>query len=179
LWDYALALYRRAGVEGACLELQEHHDLDVTLVLWSCWLGEQGIALERDRLARIEALCSGWRQAAVGPLRAVRAGLKARVQAPSPDTIEARWPELAAALRRRVLALELASERLELLLLAELAAGLPPAPAGLALAARNLDHCWRFVPADRSALRHLLGAAFPEAAPAQVAAAARCLARSR
>ena len=71
------------------------------------------------------------------PLRGC-APAQVRLTTPQPARHAARWPELAAALRQRVLALEIDGERLEQLLLAELAADLAPAPAGVALASANL-----------------------------------------
>jgi uncharacterized protein (TIGR02444 family) len=170
-WDYALELYRRTGVEGACLELQGRHGLDVNLVLLCCWLGSRGIAAERDWLRAATAAVEPWQAEVIRPLRTVRGRLKAELAEPKPERIPARWPELAAGLRRRVLAVELDGERLEQLLLADLAADLPAmAVPGIGPASRNLRHYWRFTAADRPALGTLLRAAFPQSAAAEVAA---------
>jgi uncharacterized protein (TIGR02444 family) len=164
-WDYALELYRRQGVEGACLELQERHGLDVNLVLLCCWLATRGVAVERDWLARTGAIVDRWQAEVVWPLRGVRGRLKAELAQPPPGSIPERWPELSAGLRRRVLALEIDGERLEQLLLAELAAGLVATTTpGIGVASRNLRRYRRFARADRDALRTLLGAAFPDGA---------------
>ena len=81
---------------------------------------------------------------------------------PQPGSIAARWPELAGALRERVLALEIDGERLEQLLLAELAAELGPTAApGVALASANLARYRRFAPPDRAALATLPAGGFP------------------
>jgi uncharacterized protein (TIGR02444 family) len=169
-WDYALALYRRIGVEHACLELQNRHDLDVNLVLLCCWLGSRGIEAQRDWLARVAAITGVWQGKVVRPLRAVRSSIKAQLAEPATDGITARWPQLSAGLRQRVLALEIDGERLEQLLLADLAAELPvTATPGVAPASRNLRHYWRFVVPDRQALETLLGAAFPEAPVDEIA----------
>src|SRR5690606_34209055 len=125
-WDYALALYRRPGVEAACLELQARHGLDVNMVLFCCWLGRRGIAPDRATLGAIAAAAERWQEAFVRPLRAVRSRLKTDLAQPRPGDVAARFPELAAALRARVLAVEIDGERLEQLLLAELAADLAP-----------------------------------------------------
>jgi uncharacterized protein (TIGR02444 family) len=169
-WDHAFGLYRRAGVEGACLELQSRHGLDVNLVLLCCWLGSRGIEAERDWLARTAAIARGWQTDVVGPLRAVRSSLKAQLTEPAAGSIAARWPALTAGLRQRALALEIDGERLEQLLLAELAAELPATAApGIGLASRNLRRYWPFAAADRPAIETLLGAAFPEASVEEVA----------
>jgi uncharacterized protein (TIGR02444 family) len=170
-WDYALELYRRERVEAACLELQQRHGLDVNVVLLCCWLGQRGIEVDQAALGRIADTAEAWQEDFVRPLRTVRSRLKAALTEPGPGSIAARWPELAAALRRRVLALEIDGERLEQLLLVELAADLTDgAMPGVVLASANLRNYWRFSAADRQALDTLLQAAFPEAATSEVAA---------
>jgi uncharacterized protein (TIGR02444 family) len=168
-WDYALELYRQDGVESACLELQERHGLDVNLVLLCCWLASRGIEAQGQWLKATVRAVEAWQAEVVRPLRAVRRRLKADLAAPPPGGI-ARWPELAARLRQRVLVLEIDGERLEQLLLAELAAGLPTTVApGIDLASRNLCRYRRFTREDRPALEALLGAAFPQVAAGELA----------
>jgi len=169
-WDYALELYRREGVESACLELQERHGLDVNLVLLCCWLASRGIEAERAWLNATVGAAEAWQAQVVRPLRAVRRRLKGDLAEQAPGGIGAGWPELAARLRQRVLALEIDGERLEQLLLAELAAGLGATVApGIDLASRNLFRYRRFTREDRPALEALLGAAFPQAAAGEIA----------
>ncbi|HEX2479871.1 MAG TPA: TIGR02444 family protein [Geminicoccaceae bacterium] len=171
-WDYAVALYRRPGVEAACLELQARHGLDVNLVLLCCWLAARGVAGDEQTLRRVAAAAASWQAAFVRPLRAVRRQLKSDLAAPRPGSMPARWPELTSGLRGRVLALEIDGERLEQLLLAALVVDLPPTAApGVALASANLRCYWGFAAADRPALAALLGAAFPGVSAAAVAAA--------
>ena len=170
-WDYALDLYRRAGVERACLELQGRHGLDVNLVLLCCWLGRRGIETDEAWMRAATAAVERWQAEVIRPLRAARGGLKAQLAEAASGSIAKRWPELTAGLRRRVLALELDAERLEQLLLAELAADLPAAAVpGIGPASRNLRRYGRFTAADRPALGTLLKAAFPQSAAAEVAA---------
>jgi uncharacterized protein (TIGR02444 family) len=170
-WDYAVELYRRPGVEGACLELQARHALDVNLVLLCCWLASHGVAPDEWTLSRIAAAAESWQAAFILPLRAVRRRLKADLADPQPH-IPARWPELTSGLRGRVLALEIEGERLEQLLLAALVSDLAPTAApGMALACANLHCYWRFGASDRQALAILLGAAFPTVPASEVAAA--------
>jgi uncharacterized protein (TIGR02444 family) len=170
-WDYAVELYRQKGVEAACLELQQRHGLDVNVVLFCCWLASRGIAADEAVLRRIVERAGAWQEEFVRPLRTLRSRLKVTLVEPQPGSIPARWPELIAALRRRVLALEIDGERLEQLLLAELAADLAgTATPGVALASINLRRYWRFAAADRAPLATLLQAAFPEA-PMSVAVA--------
>lgn len=170
-WDYAVELYRRPGVEEACLELQARHGLDVNVVLLCCWLASRGVAPDEPTVDRIAAAAGSWQTTFVRPLRAVRSRLKAHLADPRPGSIPAHWPELTSGLRGRVLALELDGERLEQLLLAALATDLAPTAApGVALASANLRRYWRFAASDRKPLAALLQAAFPEAPADEVAA---------
>ena len=171
-WDYAVELYRRPGLEGACLELQAPHGLDVNLVLLCCWLATRGVAGDEQTLQRIVAEAESWQAAFVRPLRAVRRQLKAELADLRSGSIPARWPELTSGLRERVLALEIDGERLEQLLLAALVSDLAATAApGVALASGNLRCYWPFTALDRQALAALLTAAFPEASVDEVAAA--------
>ena len=175
-WDYAVELYRRPGVEGACLELQARHGLDVNLVLLCCWLASRGVAADEPSLGRIAAAAASWQEAFVRPLRAVRRRLKADLADPQHDSIPACWPELTSGLRGRLLALEIEGERLEQLFLAALVSDLTPtATPGVALARANLRCCWRFAASDRQALAVLLGAAFPGVPAGEIAAAVEAL----
>ena len=170
-WDYAVELYREEGVEAACLELQQRHSVDVNIVLLCCWLGHRGVVADEAVWARIAEVAEIWQEEVVRPLRAVRSRLKSALTRPQPGSVTARWPELAGALRRRVLALEIDGERLEQLLLAEVSAELGPASApGVAFASANLARYRRFEPRDRVALAALLQAAFPYAPTSEIAA---------
>jgi uncharacterized protein (TIGR02444 family) len=170
-WDYALELYRRPGVEAACLELQQRHSVDVNIVLLCCWLGRRGVVADEAVFARIAEVAEVWQKEVVLPLRAVRSGLKSALTMPEPGSIAARWPDLAGALRQRALALEIDGERLEQLLLAAFTAELAPTAApGVALAGANLARYWRFGPPDRDALATLLQAAFGDVPTSEIAA---------
>lgn len=39
LWDWAVAAYGAPGVGEACLTLQDSHDQNVPVLLWSAWGG--------------------------------------------------------------------------------------------------------------------------------------------
>jgi uncharacterized protein (TIGR02444 family) len=179
-WDYALELYRRPGVEAACLELQQRHSVDVNIVLLCCWLGHRGVVADEAVFARIAEVAEIWQKEVVGPLRAVRSRLKSALTTPQPGSIAARWSDLAGALRQRVLALEIDGERLEQLLLTAFTAELGPSAApGVALASANLAYYWRFGPPDRDALATLLQAAFRDVPTSAIAASLRWLEGSR
>lgn len=114
LWEFALAVYARPGVEGACLRLQEA-GADVCLVLTALWLDRRACALDGEGLARLQRASRHWQNMVVRPLRQLRQAWKA---ASSAD-------ESLAALREQLKGLELAAEREQLARLARLAAHWP------------------------------------------------------
>ncbi|MDN3556058.1 TIGR02444 family protein [Halomonas maura] len=96
LWDFALALYGRPGVEAACLHLQDDAGVDVVELLWRCWLYHHGLASgEAPEAVR------RWQAEVTAPLRRRRRALKE----------EARHRADVAALRERLKASELEAER--------------------------------------------------------------------
>jgi uncharacterized protein (TIGR02444 family) len=163
-WDYSVALYGRAGVEAACLELQQRHRIDVNLVLLCLWLGERGTALDGEALARLCHAADRWQLEVVRPLRTLRRRLKGRLADAEPNSVAGDWPALAASVRERAIALEIDAEHLEQVHLGRVAAGLAASAApGPALAGANLRHYWRFDRRDHKALRTLLEQAFAQA----------------
>jgi len=72
LWIYATQVYGAPGVAPACLRAQDEQGLDVNLLLFAAWLATRGIALDASLLERARACSEPWREAVVGPLRAVR-----------------------------------------------------------------------------------------------------------
>lgn len=129
LWDWAVAAYGAPGVSQACLALQDDHDQNAPLLLWSAWVAATG---RRPDAETLEAVCDtarAWDGVVVAPLRAMRRTLKA----PVPDIDDG--PR--ETIRNRVKALELEAERHLLEALEALApepTG-PPRPAIDALAA--------------------------------------------
>ena len=102
LWDFAVSLYARPGVEPACLALQDDHDQCVPLLLWRLWA--LGRTVDAATLRSAVDLARDWDQRVVAPLRSVRRSLAA----PAPPISDA--PRLS--LRESVKASELAAERL-------------------------------------------------------------------
>lgn len=112
LWAWALKVWSRPAVERACLNLQDHADQCVALMLWGAWMlndrrpMDQALAREAVSLARpIET-------EVLRPLRAAR-----RALANAPSTIgEATIEEALQRIRTAELELERALlERLEAL----------------------------------------------------------------
>lgn len=117
LWDWSVAAYAAPGVEEACLTLQDGHDHNVPLLLWSAWVGVTG---RRPDAEDIEAACDtarAWSASTIAPLREIRRTLKG----PIPD-IET---EARLSLRDQIKAVELAAERH----LLEALEALAPAPS--------------------------------------------------
>jgi uncharacterized protein (TIGR02444 family) len=114
LWEFALAVYARPGVEGACLRLQEA-GADVCLVLTALWLDRRACARDSDGLTRLQRASQHWQDTVVRPLRQLRQAWKAASGA----------DESLAALREQLKGLELAAEREQLARLAHLAAHWP------------------------------------------------------
>ncbi len=99
LWGFALTLYARPGVEAACLRAQAR-GADVCLLLTGAWLGRRGVACRAERARALKALAAPWRETVVQPLRSLRDAWR---DAPEDADL--------AALRQRLKALELESER--------------------------------------------------------------------
>jgi uncharacterized protein (TIGR02444 family) len=118
-WRFSLKTYRAAGVQQACLALQERCGADVNLLLFCGWVGRAGRMLDEDSLRLAVGRVGAWQSDVIVPLRLARRALKRQL---ADDSIAA----MATSLRRRVLALELALEYVEQALLAELASRWPP-----------------------------------------------------
>ncbi|MFQ5468178.1 MAG: TIGR02444 family protein, partial [Kiloniellaceae bacterium] len=121
LWDYSVALYGRAGVEAACLGLQERRGADVNLLLLCCWVGGAGRVLRGDEIDRLVATVAPWRVAVIEPLRAVRRRLKAPPGDAPADAV--------GALRARVGKDEIEAEAIEQAMLADALFHRPAPPA--------------------------------------------------
>jgi uncharacterized protein (TIGR02444 family) len=113
--SFAEALYRRTGVEAACLDLQDRRGLDVSVLLHACWLGRRGRILGATETGGLVWRTMPWRNEVVRPLRRVRRRLKAG--------LEGMPRELSEPVRQQVKAAELAAERALLALLADMADG--------------------------------------------------------
>lgn len=163
-WDFSLRVYASDGVAPACLRLQERHDVDVNLLLFSLWLGEAGRApADAGQLERLRTLVADWHVKVVKHLRSLRRLMKT----PFPGIDDG----LAQGLRARVQKAEIDAEHVEQIALWQAAEELPaaapgdrPEATGLANAATYL----RLIGArtggqDAEDLRVILAAAFPDA----------------
>ncbi|NIF19286.1 TIGR02444 family protein [Pantoea sp. Cy-639] len=114
LWNHALALYARPGVEAACLALQEL-GADVCLLLCGTWLQARGVPPDAQRRQALHALAGPWQLDVVAPLRTLRQQWREQAQGD---------PQLNG-LRAQVKRLELQAERTLLERLEQLAQDWP------------------------------------------------------
>ncbi|PVZ40287.1 TIGR02444 family protein [Pseudomonas sp. CC120222-01a] len=100
LWNHALALYARPGVETACLDIQAMGG-DVCLLLCATWLQAHAVAFSEARAQALQAIAEPWQDEVVMPLRSLRQQWR---------TVAQHDPHLAA-LREQVKGLELQAEK--------------------------------------------------------------------
>lgn len=99
LWNFALNLYARPGVEAACLQWQDQGG-DVCLLLCAAWLNQRGVAPSEQRVQALREQAEAWQAQVVKPLRGLRQQWRAAcVQDPQ-----------LASLREQLKGLELAAE---------------------------------------------------------------------
>jgi uncharacterized protein (TIGR02444 family) len=103
LWHFAEDLYRRPGVESACLHLQARGN-DICLLLCGAWLGCRGVAYSDVRADCLRTIAQPWQREVVGVLRHVRQQWRAA----------AHHDSALAALREQIKQLELEAEREQL-----------------------------------------------------------------
>jgi|NGEPerStandDraft_6_1074524.scaffolds.fasta_scaffold35414_2 uncharacterized protein (TIGR02444 family) len=108
-WTFSLSIWAQAGVEQACLALQEA-GADVNLLLFCCWLGAEGRQIDKRQLKKLMSAVSVWQEEVLAPLRRARRAVK--------KGIPGMPQEWGAWLRRRIAAAELDAEYVEQLLLA-------------------------------------------------------------
>jgi uncharacterized protein (TIGR02444 family) len=103
LWQFAVTLYQRPGIEQACLQLQSQ-GVDVCVLMCAAWLGKNRARYQPERLAALQSLTRSWHEQVVLPLRQLRKGWR---------TLAQQEPALVQ-LREQVKQLELDAEREQL-----------------------------------------------------------------
>lgn len=112
-WDHSLRVYGGDGVSAACIALQDRHGLDVNLILYCLWIGQDGGGvLSGADFDRLIAASGDWNADVIRRLRAARLAIKGGF-----DALPA---GLGDSLRKRILDIEIEGERAEQLLLAPL-----------------------------------------------------------
>lgn len=100
LWDYSLISYKRAGVETICLTLQDEFNLNVSFLLYCCWLSTSAIKVADSELLQQVRELRYWDHEVLMPLRQAR---RALVNLRITETEE---------LKKKVVLCELEAERL-------------------------------------------------------------------
>ena len=103
LWNFACALYQQPGIADACLELQNTQDVNINVLLLTCWLDYQNLNCPSDNLAMAVAAIAPWHQSMTLALRELRTQINKTTTSDS---------ELIC--REHIKSAELAAERVEL-----------------------------------------------------------------
>jgi uncharacterized protein (TIGR02444 family) len=129
IWDFVLNYYGRKGVSDALIGLQDNHGIDVNMLLFLMWMAAQSKSVAADDVKFVSTTSQAWQRAVVVPIRGVRRLLKENA-----PLVPA---EAAAAFRKKVQAIELEGEQLQLNAMAALVGRLKPAQASPEEAARR------------------------------------------
>jgi len=116
-WRFSLATYGHPAVAAACLALQDRWGADVNLLLYCCWLGQGGRALDQRTLRAAMSDVKALQQNIIRPLRQSRRALR-RPPTGMPKT----W---AKQLKDRIAAVEIDLEYVEHRMLLAAAKRLP------------------------------------------------------
>ena len=106
IWDFVLAYYGQKGFSEAAIALQDSSGVDVNMILFLMWLAAQRKALPAADIKALGETSHNWQKSVVVPIRAVRRLLKEN--APLVEQ------EAALAYRKKVQALEIEGEQLQL-----------------------------------------------------------------
>lgn len=106
IWDFVLGYYRQQGVSEAAIALQDAAGIDVNMILFLMWLSGQGKTLAEADLRKLSETSHSWQRQVVVPIRNIRRLLKENAPFVEQET--------ALAYRKKVQALELEGEQLEL-----------------------------------------------------------------
>jgi uncharacterized protein (TIGR02444 family) len=150
LWDFAVELYTRPGVETACLRLQDVGGQSIPLILWRLWSVREGREVDAETLELAVEAARTWERCAVAPLREVRRRLKSPFP-PAPDADR-------TALRDQVAAAELAAERILLFTLDALTPTLGGAELDILPALRAVAARWGGAASEEGLERLVLAA---------------------
>ena len=118
LWNFAVSIYQINGVSAACLFLQESCDVDVPLLLCAGFLVVNGKCFDPAILSTLQKQTSPWQRDVVRSLRVVRQKLKSESYPVQIDKGE--------ALRLSIKAAELSAEKIQLNMMEDATAQVPP-----------------------------------------------------
>jgi uncharacterized protein (TIGR02444 family) len=121
IWDFVLNYYGRKGVSEALIGLQDSQGVDVNMLLFLMWMAAQKKSVAAEDVKVVSETSHPWQRSVVVPIRAVRRLLKDNAPLVATDA--------AAAFRKKVQAIELEGEQLQLNAMAGLVARLKPVTA--------------------------------------------------
>jgi uncharacterized protein (TIGR02444 family) len=109
LWRFSLAVYRSAGVQEECLDVQERYGVDVNLLMLCAYAGAvEGVVLSASDVADALDATGAWHANVVRTLRQVRRTLKPWGAAGQGDLAQ-----VVEAVRVKVKGVELEAEQIE------------------------------------------------------------------
>lgn len=86
-WNYSSQMWSLPEVESICLELQNQHDLNVNLLLFCCWIGEQQLRLDENQVKTLVEAAEPW-ETVIKPLRSSRDVMKQQLLAMPAELID-------------------------------------------------------------------------------------------
>lgn len=113
IWDFVLGYYRQQGVSEAAIALQDSVGIDVNMILFLMWLSGRGKTLAEADMRKLGETSHSWQRQVVVPIRNIRRLLKENAPFVAQET--------ALAYRKKVQALEIEGEQLELNAMADAA----------------------------------------------------------
>lgn len=145
IWDFVLGYYKQQGVSDSAIMLQDSVGIDVNMILFLMWLSAQKRTLSAADVKAVGDKSIGWQHSVVVPIRAIRRLLKEN--APLVEQ------EAALAYRKKVQALEIEGEQLQLQAMGAMPLKTSDAASPEAAAQANL-----------AAFQSAVGKTFPQAA---------------
>ncbi len=70
-WNYSTQIWSLPNIESGCLELQNHHNININILLYCCWAGENNLTLNEDNIQTLLKSAKPW-QDIIEPLRKSR-----------------------------------------------------------------------------------------------------------
>ena len=86
-WNYSSQMWSLPEVENTCLDLQNQHDLNVNLLLFCCWTGEQQSRLDEKQIKTLIEAAEPW-ETVIKPLRSSRNVMKQQLIAMPAELID-------------------------------------------------------------------------------------------
>lgn len=75
-WVYSCAVYANEEVKAACLRMQDRFGLNVNVLLYCLYLGQQQKLINQEQFERLACTLSPWHENITRPLRQLRRKIK-------------------------------------------------------------------------------------------------------